>query len=394
MKLHEVGVVVLGLSHTALGTIRSLARQGVNVTAVTGPGNGGVAAHTTRARKLVVENYLDEGFIDVLLEISLETGDRPVLVPTGDYAVLCVSRHRDELNDYFRFVLPDETTVEVLMDKIPFAQWAMANDVLVPKTVCLERGNESPLPDDLRFPCVLKPAVKDENWTDHSVPKAMQVDDIEMLKRACEDYWAYADRLVLQEVIPGTDRQVKFCLVYISASGEVLATYEGEKIRQYPPRYGSTSLAVGTPRGVVTETAVDILQKADFRGIGSVEFKQDPRDGRLYVTEPTVGRPDQQSGLAAGAGVDIAYIAYCDAAGIEIPPQTVGRPGHKWLFERDDVASALHYIRSGELKVSQWMRSLSGPRTCATFAWDDPLPFMCLSLGFSARVLGIRTKWW
>ena len=388
--------LVMGLDHTALATIRSLARRGVKVIATARADGGGVAACTTRARKVACEAYLGDAFINLLKEIAADCDDLPVLIPTADDAVLYVSRHRDKLQDDFRFVLPAEMVVETLMDKKAFAHWAMENNVSVPRTVSFQSLEEGLVAaEDLRFPAVFKPAVKDTDWLGQSsVPKAMQIDDREALENAYKSCHGYTDCFILQEVIPGGDHLVKFCLVYFSADGEVLATYEGEKIRQYPQFYGSTSLAVGRPVSEVTEITVEILKKAGFCGIGSVEFKQDPRDGQLCVTEPTVGRPDLQSGLAAGAGVDISYIAYCDAAGLEVPEMTLRHHGHKWLFERNDLASALRYIRDGDLRLRDWLRSLSGSRTCATFALDDPLPFACLTLGLGARMLGIRTRWW
>jgi len=45
-----------------------------------------------------------------------------------------VSNHRDELEKYYKFILPKKPTVDLLMDKVAFHRWAMERGFPVPQS--------------------------------------------------------------------------------------------------------------------------------------------------------------------------------------------------------------------------------------------------------------------
>jgi len=385
--------LVLGLQLTALGTIRALARRGVEVVAV-GEREGRPAEHTRYGRKLFDSRAGTDACVEMLEELAPQFAQPPVLFASADWHAVLMSRHRDRLRDKYRYVFPEQEALETLMDKGRLAQWAARHGFLVPATAVITGpASARDAAQALRFPCVLKPSVRSFAWP-HGRPKVAVLDSPEALLSACEHGTRDAPAYVAQEIIPGRDDDVYFCLVYVDRQGEVRASYGVRKRRQQPPHHGAASLAVGWPDETVAHQAVALLRTAGYRGIGSVEFRRDPRDGQLYLMEATIGRVDLNTPLATAAGVDIPYLSYCDAAELPLPEVGVKRPGLKWCDERADWFSAKYYWRRGELGLREWIGSLSGPCTYATFAWDDPLPFVCLSAGFVARAFGIRTAWW
>ena len=58
------------------------------------------------------------------------------------------------------------------------------------------------------------------------------------------------------------------------------------------------------------------MDNLEYRGLGSMEYKRDPRDNKYYMIEPTVGRADLQSGIADINGLNIPLIAYFDILGL------------------------------------------------------------------------------
>jgi len=385
--------VVLGLNLTALGTIRALARQGVRVTAL-GVREGRPSEHTRWARQISDARCDTEACAELLEELAPRFPEPPVLFASADHHVLLMSRERERLQRSYRYVLPAPELVEALMDKGRLLRWSLEHAVPIPRTaVVVDEQGAREAAETLRFPCVLKPAVRPPDWTEHW-PKVLPVATPQELLEAWHRMADAGVQLVVQEVIPGGDDRVCFGLLYIDREGQAWAVAEGRKLRQQPPQFGTTSLAISCPPGTVADAAVAVLQGNGYLGIGGVEFKEDPRDERLYMTEPTVGRPDLQSPLATAAGVNIPYAAYCDAAGLPLPEVPATRVGLKWCHERDDFAAAGAYRRQGQLSWGAWLRSLQGPRTYATLAWDDPVPFALLSLGFVARAVGVRSRWW
>ena len=122
-----------------------------------------------------------------------------------------------------------------------------------------------------------------------------------------------APRYVVQRWIEGHDSDVHFCLTYYSREGEQLAFYTGRKLLQHPRETGSTAICTGTRREDLQNLLREVFAAADYRGIGSLEAKYSHSDGKYYITEPTVGRPNLQSGLAVAGGVNLTAMAALDA---------------------------------------------------------------------------------
>jgi hypothetical protein len=116
-----------------------------------------------------------------------------------------------------------------------------------------------------------------------------------------------------------------------------------------------------------------------FVGMGSMEYKRDPRDGRFYVVEPTVGRTDYQEEIATLNGVNIPLAAYLSELGLPIEPNTAVSPPRAW---RDPVGYARARMTGAPDRISELA---PGIRICdAYFRMSDPLPYIVSKL-HSAR---------
>jgi predicted ATP-grasp superfamily ATP-dependent carboligase len=184
-------------------------------------------------------------------------------------------------------------------------------------------------------------------------------------------------KVVLQEVVPGPDSAVLFCLFYADGASRTRAHFVGHKIRQFPPLYGSTSSAEPLDAPAVREFAERYVADVAYKGLGSVEMKMDPRSGRPLLIEPTVGRTDYQSFLAVANGVNIPEVAYRDLAGLEpaAPPRGAGRPV-KYVVGLRDLRSAARHVREGRETWWGVFRSLRGPKVFALLQSSDPGPFL------------------
>lgn len=121
-----------------------------------------------------------------------------------------------------------------------------------------------------------------------------------------------------------------------------------------------------------------MLKAVQYKGLGSIEYKYDPRDQGFKIIEPTVGRPDLQSYVAVANGINIPYVAYCDLIGQSI--SQLDHPAHigsvKWVNEWSEYRSARFYRKRGDLTLKEWYTSLRGPKKYALFSLSDPLPFV------------------
>jgi D-aspartate ligase len=205
------------------------------------------------------------------------------------------------------------------------------------------------------------------------VYKIDNADEFLSLYDICKDW---ADILMIQEWIEGSDANLYSCNCYFSANSMPLVTFVARKLRQWPPEAGTSSLGEECRNDVVLDETIRLFSGVSYRGLGYVEVKQDARTGNHYIIEPNIGRPTGRSAIAEAGGVELLYAMYCDAVGLPLPPALEQQYGTaKWIYWRRDFQAALFYWRRGDLSLKEWWQSLRGKKSSAVFCWTDPVPF-------------------
>jgi predicted ATP-grasp superfamily ATP-dependent carboligase len=171
---------------------------------------------------------------------------------------------------------------------------------------------------------------------------------------------ASARRIIVQEWIDGPDTEIFFALFSCAGDGKVLGLFCGRKLVCSPPAIGTTALCVAAPEVTpeLTAATLEFITRVGYRGLGSLEFKRDRRDGHLLIIEPTVGRTDWQEEIATLCGVNLPLITYCSEAGQPAPPAVEPRLRIAWR------SSAGHRAR-----LASGMRVIDG-----FSRWSDPVP--------------------
>ena len=387
--------VVVGLDCiTGLQTARILARRGVPVVGVAAQLDH-FCCRTRVIRKLLQANTATEELVEVLASLGPQLQDRAVLYPCTDASVLVIAQHRERLAPWFHVVLPPTQVLETLQDKIGFAGFAQRIGLPVPCTLMLrERSDVERAAGELRFPCILKPPRKTLRWERNSPAKVFRAASPEELLQLYDRCSQWAEVLMVQEWIEGSDAELFSCNCFFDKQSEPIATFVARKLRQWPPRIGTSCLGEECRNDVVLDLAVRIFRNAGFTGLGYVEVKRDARTGQHYVIEANVGRPTGRSAIAEAGGVELLYAKYCDTLGIPLPADLTQRyGGAKWIFWRQDIRSALFYWWRGELTLAEWFRSLRGKKFSAVFSWSDPAPFVAdLTTGGFSYVIGKLRK--
>jgi D-aspartate ligase len=371
--------VVVGLDNiTGLQTARILADRGVTVYGVAA--NRRHFGSRTNACVDVVESRLSgPELIGALHRLAPRLGPDPaVLLPCTDGAVWSLSAQRDQLLDRFRLPLGDHDGVDLLMDKVRFADHAKMHGLAAPRTEVLRsRSDAEKAAEVLSWPSVVKPPVKAEAWLAHTSAKGIPVQGPEDLLEVYDRVADWAPELLAQEWVDGPEDQLFSCNAYFDASGTPLVTFVARKLRQWPPQVGTSASGEECRNDEVVEETLKVFGSVGFHGLAYLEMKRDSRTGAMSIIEPNVGRPTGRSAIAEGGGVELVYTAYCDAAGLPLPEaRTQQYLGTTWLDVRRDVQAAAVGIRRGELTPRQWVSSLRGPRTHAIWSARDPRPFV------------------
>lgn len=313
-------VVILDLEFAGYGIVRSLAPYGIPL----------IAFCRRRFDPATYSKYLsrieyfdeDEELLSRLMAVAFETGRKPVLILTSDKYVNFVLEHREKIESNFLIDLPDTSTVEHLMDKVEFYQGAEDQSFLIPKTKVIRTVEDLRIVwDHFDFPVILKPHLRTDAWRKAKFPKVFLFDTFEALIRQFSEIAATEPNLIVQEYIPGEDKNIVFCLKYYDRAGECIGYFSGSKIRQWPPGQGSTAIAVPNDDEQIYLEALKVFGPISYAGFGSIEFKKHEKNGRYYIIEPTVGRVNLQEYVATINGVNLPLIAYNSLTELGIRPQ-------------------------------------------------------------------------
>jgi predicted ATP-grasp superfamily ATP-dependent carboligase len=369
--------IIIGLDCiTGLQTARILARRRVPVIGIARSPKH-IYCRTRVCEKILFADTHGDEFIRSLEVLSSELKQEAVLYPCTDMSVLVLSRHRRRLEERYHIVLPDPDVVETLMDKVSFYTYTQKAGLPVPGTFFLRsRADAEQAAQRLTFPCILKPPVKTPTWQRHVTTGVLKVSDEGDFLAVYDRCSTWAEQLIVQEWIEGGDSNLYACNCYFNADSQPVVTFVSRKLRQWPAEAGNGCFREECRNDVVLQETIRLFGNLRYRGLGYLEMKRDERTGRYFIVEPNIGRPTGGSAIAEAGGVDLLYTMYCDAIGWPLPASVEQKYGGvRWIHLSQDLRSAVHYWRHGNLSLKEWWRSWLGRKTYAAFSWTDPLPF-------------------
>ena len=389
---HDIPAVVLDLSATGIGIVRSLKEKGIDVYAydIKGKYEIGKTRHATCG---ICPNPLSEEkkLILFLTVLGKRFGQKPVLYAGSDDFVHFISKYRSILYRYYEFLLPAQPLVEAVLDKRLTYELAVKHNIPCPKifTIHDERQLEQII-NEVTFPVILKPVFSSEfrKQIGHQLyKKAILVDEASQLREKYLFYRQFGE-LMLQEIIPGEETCIYSVKTFFDEKMNLIGMYMNQKIHQFPPDFGSSAMVLSIRDEEVIQKAVSFLSKLQFKGLAITEFKRDQRDGELKFIEIN-SRIGLTQRLSVACGVDLAYLYYLSLTGQNPTPVTNQREGVKWVYLVRDFISFLQKRRNGEMTTAKWIKGLSGKKVEALFSWDDPLPFI---RSFISHLRNLRMK--
>lgn len=369
--------IVVGLdSITGLQTSRILAQRGVPVIAITkDPGH--YCCQTNVCEQILTTDTDGEELIVTLEKLGPTLKEKAVLFPCSDICVLQISRYRDRLQNWFHVALPAAEIIEMMVDKVKFYRSAQENGWPISETYFLSsREDAEEAARKLTFPVILKPPYRPDEWRKNTKEKAFKIADANELLAVYDRTHKWADILIAQEWIKGTDKNHVTCNCYFNSASEPLVVFTSRKLRQWPQKTGQGCFGEAFFDEAVSSETVRIFQSVNFHGLAYIEMKRDEQSGKYFIIEPNVGRPTGRSATAEANGVELIYTMYCDAIGQALPINREQKEAKvKWIYFRQDVQSALASWRHKELSLLEWWRSLRGQKWDAVFSWNDQAPF-------------------
>jgi D-aspartate ligase len=382
-----IPVVILGLGLSALGTARSLGRAGLRPYLVAPRGDLATRTRWVKGRVLHIGETADPDALDSGLK---QHGLGPVvLVPCTDEWVEVVSSLAASAPETYLASVPDRDVVEVLVDKLRFAEKVKLLDVAHPLTEAAT--SEAVLEGRDLTGWFLKPR-KSQLFARKYHRKAFTLDSPEAAQEAFRTLEGAGLEGVLQEYVPGASSDHYFIDGFVDRDSRVRTMFARRRVRMFPLDYGNSTLMASVPLSEVEQAAEGLsrlLTAINYRGVFSAEFKKDQRDGVLRILEVNA-RAWWYVGFAADCGVDVSLMAYRDAVGADVPESSGYAVGVRCVLLPQDVR-AFHALRkAGKITWRAWVTSWLGARP-AVFAWDDPLPAVSLPLFVARRAIRLAT---
>ncbi|TET89030.1 MAG: hypothetical protein E3J35_11605 [Methanomassiliicoccales archaeon] len=390
-RTDQVGVTVVGGGAVnALGVVRCFGRRGIAVAFVDSDCDHPALYSRSVHTRLVCPDP-DESetqFVDFLRDFAENSRTRYMIVPLGDAEVRVISKHKGELQQSYLISLPSFEVIKKLVNKKEFYKMLAQMGVQHPTTYFPEDISElESIGKEINYPYIVKPA--------YTIPfrkrfrtKCFQIGCYQDLTGAIEKLRDTNLEVVVQEIIPGTD--IYMCSTYFDKRSNPIAVCGYDKLRQYPPDFGSGSLCRSNWRKTPIELALSILKEIGYQGIAYVEFKKDPWDGEYKLLEINA-RTSLQNRLPARCGADLEYIAYLDAIGQYEGSSVQPEEGIVWIDEIGDLLSCLVQLKDGRLRVRDALAPLRGRKVYAISAWDDPIPSLVHLSNLSSALL--RLLW-
>ena len=312
--------VIVGADLNGLGVVRSLASLNMPIFVV-GKSRFDSAMLSRFAHPVVTPRLEGADLVSVLIELGPKIGGDAVLFITDEIAVETISASRKVLEKFYRFTMPPPDTVDMLMDKRRFHQFAMDRGLPVPVSIGITGKETLSELARLDYPVVIKPCDKMLVHTGQIARLGVARHRTEA-EAICRDMLPVAQSLIVQEWIHGPQENICFCLFYRAADGGIVRSFAGRKLVCVPPQVGNTAVCAPACewQDEILACTRRVLAETDFIGLGSLEYKWDNHRGKLFIIEATVGRTDWQEEVATACGVNIPAASYCTEAGLDLPP--------------------------------------------------------------------------
>ena len=389
----KLPAVLLSVNMQALKVIRSLGRRGIRVIALAdeiGRWENSSRYCETRIVGPIRDN--EAQLMQYLVALAKELDCRPVLVPLLDRDVLFMSRHWNELNENFLFLLPAPHTAADLVSKTGVRELARQAGVPQPKIYAARNLSDvQNLIGRITYPVLIKPVFSQAWWKPEIQSivngKLVRVTSDAELMTIYPQLAQHDSDLTIEEEIPGPDRNLVYYVGYFDSDSQPLGSFVGIKERVTPIHYGSASYVVSKYDQRVIAQSVDFMRKVRYRGHVGIEYKYDARDDSYKLIEVNV-RFGLWDGLATECGIDFPYINYQHVQQQSVEAKRHYDEGVKWISFERDIWTYRAYRREREVTLSGWIRSIAtGRRDWAVFAWDDPLPFLLSSVALARTIM-------
>ncbi|HEY3521254.1 MAG TPA: hypothetical protein VGK80_09455 [Rhodanobacteraceae bacterium] len=368
--------IVVGRDQTGLGMLRSLHAAGIRAV-VACPAE----SFLTRSRwyqptpgTAPWDGDPGPGAHEYLRTMPVERA--VVIAGRDDAALWAADLPAGPLADRFLVCSSPRAVLETLQDKARFGEFLERTDMPHPRTFTIRSAADiGNIPFGELDRVFIKP-VDSQKFVKITGAKGIWVSDRAAFEKAWEKLEAQGLQVIAQEYIPGKASDHYFIDGFRDRRGALTGLFARRRMRIYPPHFGNSCYCVSIPLGEIAEARdrlVELLERLQYRGIFSAEFKRDARDGKLRILEINT-RAWWYVEFATRCGVNVCRMAYEDALGLPVTRAPENYPiGAGCTHLARDIRAV--FARDGGQRVSAWKALTQWSRGYfSVFRLDDPMP--------------------
>jgi predicted ATP-grasp superfamily ATP-dependent carboligase len=374
MQSNKPGAIIIEGHVQGLSNTRSLGETGIPVYVV--DKIKCIARHSKYCRKFFLcPDFIQDEFAAFLIDLAeIENIKDWVLIPSNDHAVYTISKHKTQLEQYYKIITPGLDIIEKIYDKAALLELAVQYNIPIPSTFYFKGAND-PVPDSLTFPAITKGRNGLSFYRAMRLKALLANDETELREQLHVINKKYnIDGIFTQELIPsdGNNKTISFTAFCIE--GEIKSYWMGVKLREHPLQFGTATFAKSVYIQDCYDLSIPLIKSIKYTGVCEIEYLIDPRDEKYKLIEINA-RTWLWVGLAKFCGVNYARMIYDHVNHNQNDFPATYDINKTWINPFSDLAYAFQALMKGKMTFASYLSSFrNGAMVNALFLKNDWKP--------------------
>lgn len=324
-------------------------------------------------------DFNTENFFIFLIQLAEQNGLKGwSLFPSNDHAVYNISKHKTELEKYYKVITPELKVINNIYNKANLLKLADKYKIPIPETEYFTHtGN---VQTNLKFPVLTKGKTGLSFYKAVGRKACLAHDENELSIQLTRIKKRYPlDQMFTQELIPydGTNKTISFTAFCVK--GEIKTFWMGVKLREHPLQFGTATFCESIYQVECLEHSKTLLNALNYTGVCEVEYLFDPRDSQYKMIEINA-RTWLWVGLAKACGIDYPILIYNYLNNIKNDYPSSYINNYCWINLWTDTVYSMKALLRGKLNLFKYLKSLFTQKEFAVFSFNDIKPFFAFSL--------------
>ena len=369
---------VLGCNSNGYGVIRSLAESKLNLEVYGVDFNiesPGLYSKYLTDNFLITDPNIDAGkAADDICNLAMRFTIKPVAIITSDIFLFLFNAYREKLSEAFLFNIPEKNLLNTILDKRKQYQLISSLGDDLPLTIFYSQDSDTRIIDDIVYPVFIKGA-SPHIWKQYFAEKGFVASNKNELLIKTDELLNLNLDFIIQEIIAGPNsNHFKFCSYY-DDNGEGKLFFTTQKRRQFPYDFGVGSYMISKRVEELLEKGKYYFNSLKYKGIGSIEFKIDGRDGKFKFIELNP-RMWQQNYQATKTGINFAETYYLDCIGNKITYSESFRENVTYIDTVNDFQSFIYNKKITKETYFDWVQQVLTADSYAFYQMSDIKPIL------------------